>query len=175
MIRLDNNRLRIPFVALAALAVAAVIGGCGGGGASGAGGPAAGEAGEGTETKAEFIKAADAICAREGERIQTEAASHVHSDLNGNAQETNVAIKDLVASIPVVVIPRLESELQEIRGLNPSAGVSETEGAILAAIQELIERTRADPERAIVNTSFSAHSEQVARSNGFKTCGVLVP
>jgi hypothetical protein len=140
----------------------------GGGGEGGSGIPAG-------SPKEEFMFAADKICTEWGKKISAEATKSIQSgDLNGSKKEVAKAVDDLLAGLDQTVIPNLEAEMDELRALPvPSNGV-EAQGAVLTAVQELIDIVEANPE-VVLNGEGLEGPKQLAEENGFRACGQLVP
>jgi hypothetical protein len=120
-----------------------------------------------TRTKAEFIKAADAICGEVEAQIKAGIQPYVQgSNLNSFAKEAP-------AIVQAVVTPNLESEINQIRALQPPADAEGAAGALLTSIQAMIGEAQAKPSEFVLGGKSVTNSEQVAAANGFTVCGGL--
>ena len=143
-------RLILP-VALPAI----VIAGCGGGGG--------GEETASTTTD-EYIVQADAICS------ESDAQNSVaFRQAFGNEQPTTEAAAAYVGD---VLVPALETQLEQVRALEPPEGDAETVNAIWDEIGGVIETMKEDPEGALGIEDPFAEVTPEAEAYGFKSCGV---
>ena len=116
-------------------------------------------------TKAEFLAEADRICFAIESQIEASLDDFVNDDNPDPAQVRRVVER--------IVVPRLRSEVETIRLLDPPpADVDEIE-RILAATERGTERLEADPEAAVDRVPPELRkAERLARAYGSKECGI---
>lgn len=132
---------------LAPLVVAALVclalGGCGGGEDASGGDSTAAASGGQAETietsslsKAEFIKQAEAICAREGEHFLQLISSYMssHAPKSGESEQEVAA-----EGVRQTLLPKFQNQIDQIRELGAPAGEEEEVEAILAAMQRAVD------------------------------------
>lgn len=170
--------------ALATVIAAGAAGGCGGGSGSGGSGGAEGSEGGGASAQAaanvpevsgssiskeEFVKRANALCVKEGDRFIEEAAGF------GERYEAQgkPPAGELAHLVDEVFLPKVEREIKKIAAMGAPSGDEEAVAAVLAAKQEGIEKARAlrDPKSlAQVDTQF-ADARTLAKEYGIGNCG----
>ena len=116
-------------------------------------------------TKAEFLAEADRICFAIESQIEASLDDFVNDDNPDPAQVRRVVER--------IVVPRLRSEVETIRLLDPPpADVDEIE-RILAATERGTERLEADPETAVDRVPPELReAERLARAYGSRECGI---
>ena len=145
-------RLRVYICLMAVLSLAAIVAGCGGG-ESTASEPL---------TKAEFIKAADAICEKADEAQEAELAAYVKK--NPKAEANKAEQTKLVA---IAGLPPVRTEIEELAEL----GVPEEAEALLGEMEKALEESESDPSSVLDSTDnpFTAVEKEAAKF-GFKAC-----
>ena len=151
-----NSRL----IALAAAALALALAACGG------------DSEEtstpgGDDARAEFIAAADAICAETGEEINAETLELFPQGAAANEKQ----LEKLFAE---VTIPALARQYEEIAALPVPEGDEEEVDAILTAADEAIAEAEEDPASLLVlqgaETPFS-EVNRLSTDYGLEVCG----
>lgn len=141
----------------------------GGQGKSGDGGASGGDSGAGgSATKAAFIKEADGICETASAEINQKARATLREGPKGAGKE-GVPAK----IVNQILVPGLEAEVAEVRALSTPAGISGEVEAVLTAIQEAVDRARANPRGFIVQSNPFTKSEKLGKQFGFSACGAL--
>jgi hypothetical protein len=161
-------------VLLAAVASVLVAAGCGtdddGGGETTAAttGPTGVTGATGGEplSKKEFIKQADAICAKGDDKIDRQA-----SRTFGNQEPTEQEIEQFGAA---TVAPNIQQQIDDLRALTPPNGDEEDVAQILDAAQNGIDEIEQDP--SLLNQGSDAggaftEANRLAESYGLDDCG----
>lgn len=121
-----------------------------------------------SQSKEEFIAAADAIC--------TETAAEIDAEVKRRLTglPASPSSKELIALFTKVTLPALERQAEQIEALPAPEGAGEEADAILAAAREAIAESRADPEALLVPQGGSTPFDEVNRLSqqfGFESCG----
>jgi hypothetical protein len=115
-------------------------------------------------TLADFIKAADAVCA--------EAETQIQVGINPYAQRGLQALaKEAPEVVSKVIVPSLEGEMNGIRQLETPGEAQEVQGSLLVDIQAMITESQAKPKDFIFEGESVAKSEESAKAAGFTRCG----
>lgn len=152
--------IRIIALLAGALAIAIVATGCGGGDDSGA---------SSSLTKAEFIKQADAICKKGGESVNEEVEDFAEE----NDFEPNKATKEQQAELLTeVVAANIQSQAEEIDALGAPPGDEAQIEAMLAAVEEGVEKMESEPTLFLSKpTNPLAKGSELAEEYGLEVCG----
>lgn len=143
-------------ICLLALSLAAVAAGCGGG--------------EGTAasslTKAEFIKAADAICEEADKTQDAELKAYLKD--NPKAEASKAGQIKLVASAG---LPSVQSEIEELTELGTPEGEEAEVEALFESMEKALAESESDPSKVLTKAGnpFVALEKQAA-DYGFKAC-----
>jgi hypothetical protein len=119
-------------------------------------------------SKAQFVAAANKICAEKGKAIQAEAVKIIKTAKGPAAKEQKLIAQQ-------AVIPNLEAEIDALRKMGAPSGDSGQVEHILAAIEDTVSRlSSASP--VTVQSSFKANhpyrpGEEIAASYGLTACG----
>lgn len=190
--------LKITLVGLIAVAVA--LGGCGGDGdsgeadAAGSSGQATTTAGDATNagsttrggadggntgsqadgqplTKAQMIKLGDIICQEVSARILS--AWQSEKENYGRGFGAQPSQKQNEESLVDLVLPAIQEEAEEIAELVPPPGDEARIDAIVAALEEGVAKSKANPGLAFGSTSQNPLDEAstLSKQYGFKVCG----
>lgn len=125
------------------LAAILLSAGCGGGGDDGI-------------SKAEFISSADAICKK------------LHDELDAKSQ--GITKRDAaVEFFKDEAIPSAQDEIDQIRALGSPEGDEKTVDALLSAVQDALDRAKADPS-SIDDHTFD-EADKLAQGYGLAECG----
>lgn len=154
-----NERHILPAVITFAIALIAV--GCG----SGSDEPA-------PLSKGEFIKRADAVCAKGETEVQTKFAAYQKTH-KVKARESKSEIEDKKAEIiETIAVPSYQKRLDDIAALGiPDGDEAEIEEFVDAA-NEGIENAEKDPGPVYDGTSKAfAKVDKIAEEYGFEVCG----
>ena len=135
----------IAAICLFALAVAAA--GCGGGS-------------DNTLSKSEFIKKADAICAKDNKRLQ--AAGSKFGQKPSAAQMSQFVRSDLV--------PTLSKQINELRALKAPNKDQDHLNKLFDEVDQGLGRVKANPTLIMKGNPF-AHANAGAKAYGLKVCG----
>lgn len=124
---------------------------------------------EPTGEKAEFIAAADEICA--------EAAVDERAQLSEQFPDTSpeeFTNADVSAIVRDILIPSLENQVERIEELSPPEGEEEQVEEITAALRRGIDELKADPNAVREGGSLPelAEASRMATAYGFEQCGV---
>jgi len=116
-------------------------------------------------TKAEFLHEADRICFAIESQIEASLDDFVNDDHPDPAQVRRVVER--------IVVPRLRSEVQTIRLLDPPPDDADEIERILAATQRGTDQLEADPESAVDRIPAGLREgERLARAYGSEECGI---
>jgi hypothetical protein len=162
--------IRGPIALLAGLlAVALLAVGCGGGGSDSS--SASSEPATSSLSKAAFIKKADEVCKKGGERTQSEFAAYIKEEgISAKNEPTQAQFAEVSEGIQV---PAFKRQAGELRALGAPAGDEAEVTAFVDAIDEGIEKVEeADPKEALESASpMFAKADKLAAEYGFKVCG----
>lgn len=141
--------------ALAATGLAAIaIAGCGGGD----------ESSTAALSKDDFLAQADQICAK-GDQELNDAGQQLAQGGRPSEEDLNQFISD-------TLVPNLESQADQIRGLGAPAGDEEQVNAIVDALDTGIEQIKADPSGAVSGGGGSFDdANKLAQDYGLTDCG----
>jgi hypothetical protein len=117
-----------------------------------------------TTTTDDYISQADAVCSESD--AQNAAAFR---QAFGNEQPTTA---EAAAYVGDVLVPALETQLEQLRALSPPEGDTETVNAIWDRIADVIETMKEDPEASLGIEDPFADVTPEAEAYGFKSCGV---
>jgi len=164
-----RNRTLIASIAFLALAA----GGCGGGKSGGNAGPPTAAAGKSTtaaeakaSTRAKFIAAADAVCARADAR-QEAGFRRYKKENPGSPSSKSWEEKALVA----VGLPPIKVEVEELGDLPAPSGDEDTIEAMIESLEEALKTAEADPGALVTEGSGPfGKASRLAREYGFKAC-----
>jgi hypothetical protein len=156
--RIIDTKNRIIPALLASIAVL-LIAGCGG------------DSDQSTtsDAKAQFIAAGDEICTQSG--AESNAGTQKELDSLGNKEITS---KQLTALFTEVTIPSIEKLYKRIGELTPPPEDADDVKAILAAADQAIKKSKADPDLLASPTGGSTPFDEVNQLEqefGFKVCG----
>lgn len=158
--------MRKRYALLAAVVVlATLVAGCGGGSDS-----TGGTESTSSLTKAEFLKQGNAICAKGNEAIEEGFEKFVkENNIKQNQRPTKA---QLTAVSEEVLIPNVQTEIEEIRALGlPSEGGEEAD-KVLKAAEKGLEEGEEDPTVLANETSGTfAEANKLAREFGLTKCG----
>lgn len=145
--------------------IAGLIAGCGGSDSSSTaatdGGSSTGDGGS-TLSKAEFIKQADALCAKNNTTMAKEAETFTPSSGAKPAEVEEELVTEIYA-------PGIGNQAEEIASLGAPSGDEEEVEAIVEAIEAGTETAEEDPS-TFAQGAF-AESTKLARAYGFEVCG----
>ncbi len=146
------------FSAFTALALAAFAVGCGGETAA-------------PLTKPQFIKQADAICARSDQRFQARYQYFMQHTPNPTLPAER-SMAQWIEIVKTVYGPSIEQEVEELRALAPPRGDQRRVNAILAAIEEGLGKVREDPTVEAQTEAQFKKAVELAREYGLTVCGI---
>jgi hypothetical protein len=161
---------RIIAMLVGALAIA-VIAGCGGGSDSSSTSgesTSSGDGGGSSISKAEFIKKADAICAKGSETANEEAEEFAEDN---NVDTENPTPEQLEEVVSDVVAPNIQIEAEEIAALGAPQGDEAEVEAIVNSVEEAVSALEGDPSKVGEGESPLAEATKLAKSYGLKNCG----
>jgi hypothetical protein len=157
--------MRILALLGAALAVA-LVAGCG---SSDDSTTAGGDEG-GSLTKAEFVKQADAICAKGGKEIN---AGFEEFTQEKGISETKAPPKDVQEeAVEEILIPSIGRQIDEVKALGTPAGDEGELDEVIGAEEEVLEEGEENP-LAMINGESAKEKEanKLASDYGLKVCG----
>ena len=151
---------RIIAMLAGALAIAVVVG-CGGGSDS--------SSDSSSLTKAEFIKQADAICAKGGELLNKEVEDFgEENDIDPN-KTTKEQQEELITEI---VAANVQSQVDEIRTLGAPSGDEAQVETMLDTVEEGVEELESKPNLFLnKKTNPLTRGSDLADKYGLKVCG----
>lgn len=143
---------------------ALVLAGCGGGGDKSEGS----EVNASSISKAQFVKEANAICKKGSDKMHSDYMAF-SNEKNDNPTPSQAEYKEFVNT---VVAPNVTREIDEIRAIGAPKGDEERVEAIIAALEEGLEKTREKPELALsANREIFAQAIKLATAYGLTVCG----
>jgi hypothetical protein len=148
----------IPGVLAACIAAAAIVG-CGGDSA---------ETGAETLTKAEYVKRADAICAK----ANSQQEALLNKEIETRPAQNAASKAEREAFVINAALPPLKDEALQLEELGPPQGGEEKAQALVDALQEAVKEAEADP-LALADAESQAFvpAEELARELGLEVCG----
>jgi hypothetical protein len=157
--------LKIPLLIMT-MAIAAIAGGCGDDDASGGYGGSSDSASD----KAQFVKAANDVCARSKRQIQRDVQEFAASYAASHPDNPSPSAA-LPGGLRQIAIPAVQRQLNEIRELDVPVGEDDQVEAIAAAMQQGIDAAKRQPLRTSTQfvQGFKRFGE-LARRYGLKTC-----
>ena len=126
-----------------------------------------------SEARAQFIAAADQLCAQSG--AETDAATQERVASLGGKEITS---KQLTALFTEVTIPSIEKLYKKVGELTPPPEDADDVQAILTAADKAIKQSKADPDKLASPTDGSTPFDEVNQLEqqfGFKVCGAADP
>jgi hypothetical protein len=154
--------VRLSALPAVALAIVVAVAGCGGSGASG-------DTTTASISKAEFIKKADAICAKGGKQSLSEFLAFEKENKIPEGKEPTTAQWAEIGT--KVLVPALQQQVDEIRRLGSPAGDEAQIEAFLHRGEEAVEKLEENPETAKSPSKVLADAHEVIKGYGFKVCG----
>lgn len=119
-------------------------------------------------TKAGFVAKANAICTKGNAQTQTATAAYVKKfRLGANATPTNAQVAKVADA---VLIPGAQAEIDAIRALGAPSGDQQTVNALLAAVQQAVDKIKRDPASITHNPKLFAPANKLASAYGLKAC-----
>lgn len=118
------------------------------------------------KTKAEYVKAADAVCTKAKSQIEYAIGKFIGGDVSKLAKESSPIVEE-------VAIPRVEEEVAALQSLDVPAAASEAAQGLIAAQEKMIEEAEADPTAFLAEGKASTEARKTAQQLGFAVCGGL--
>ena len=117
-------------------------------------------------TKAEFVKRAEAICAKHKAQVENDLFAYIAK--NTGEKSPSKAVQG--EAVTKTVVPIYRAELEEIEALGAPSDDEDQVGEILSSFEGGIAATEADPVRAFrVSGQFTEFSK-LANAYGLKIC-----
>lgn len=138
-------------------------GGAEGGESSGAAAPAA--------SKAEFVARANALCKKRQQETQNKANEVFSGIKKSSAGNREAGLEGLAEIASKAIVPSLEAEVEDLRGLEAPKGDEAPVEALIASIEVITAEAREDPKAFISNPNAFAKPEKLARASGLDSCG----
>jgi hypothetical protein len=142
----------------AAVSVALITTGCGGSSSTSA------------LTKAEFIKKADAACAKGSEQIKAEAAAYLKKS-DGGKKQLGLNEAKYIYINEKILLPVLQQGVEEARALGAPSGEEDKVNAMLDAFEKGVEKGMEDPVALFSSSNPLAKGSEMLGKYGFKSCG----
>lgn len=117
-------------------------------------------------TKQEYISEADAICAEGDAEITAALEEQFPTGLSEQP-----SIEEQREFISTTVADGFESQLDQLRELNPPEADAEQVNAILDELDALVDTARNDPDALISGDAGGNQAGQLAQDYGFTDCG----
>jgi hypothetical protein len=143
-------------------------------GASGCGGGSdGGEISTSSLSKAEFIKRADAICAKGQQQVERNFGAYAKkTNLNVQQVTKNPTKQQVDGLVHSVLLPAIKQEVTQIRALGAPRGDEDKIEAMLAAVEEGIETAEDLPRTVLEKTDVAfGVSSRLAKEYGLVACG----
>lgn len=147
--------------AMTLVLLAAVVAGCGGGDDTSSETSAA-------LTKAEFIKQADAICAKGEKALEGEAEEFAEENDVDVEKPTKAQQEEVIAD---VVAPGVRKQAEEIADLGAPEGDEESVEAIVEAVETGSDELESDPAKLLEGDNPLGEGSKLAREYGLEECG----
>jgi hypothetical protein len=120
-------------------------------------------------TKAALIKQGDAICLQANGRRLAALGPYITEAKEGKPLPPKPKQEELVIDL---VLPPFQEEAEELAELNPPQGDEPKLEALVGAIEEAVERGKADPSSILSGASSQfGEAEKLGKAYGFKQCG----
>jgi hypothetical protein len=163
------------------LVIGLIAAGCG----SGSGSDSTASSGETASTttpatspigKAEFIKKADAACAKGKKQVETEFAAYLKKNKIKEIPEAKEAKAQAAGReaevIETIALPALQQQVDEIRALGFPDGEEDQVEPFLDAVEEGIEKIEEDPQAFFSGADeVFGKADKLAVKYGLKVCG----
>ncbi len=153
---------RLVQILIAGCAAAFVVAGCGSSG---------GDTSTASLTKAEFVKRADAICAKGNKQLQVQVVGYAKKvGWSGKTPPTDAQATEIASTI---LIPSVQSQHDKIDALGAPSGEEDQVNAILTALQDAIDQAKKDPA-ALVRQPHDptfTKADKLAQDYGLTVCG----
>jgi hypothetical protein len=153
--------MRLNALLAVGLATVVALAGCGGSGSA--------DTTAAAISKAEFIKKADAICAKGQKRSQSELNAFAKENNASGAKEPTTAEWAEIGT--QILVPALQRQLDEVRQLGSPAKDEEQIDEYLDQSEEAIEKLEEDPGEAKSPSKLLADAHKTIKGYGFKVCG----
>lgn len=147
-------------VLAAAAAILMIVAGCGGGSDS--------SSDSASLSKAQFIKQADAICAKGDKESSKEVEAFVEENNVDTSKPTKKQQEEVITD---VVAPNVQGQVEEISDLGAPEGDEKQIEAMVDAVEEGVEEIEADPTKLIEGKNPLGKGSKLAKEYGLKTCG----
>ncbi len=147
------------------VAIAVIAAGCG----SSSSGSTSSESSS-SLTKAEFIKAADAVCEKGNESITGEAEEFAEENNIDTEKPTTAEQEEVVSE---VVGPAIRQQAEDISALGAPSGEEAEVEAIVEAVEAGAEEAEEDPGSLVEGEGGGpfAEANKLAKAYGLKVCG----
>jgi hypothetical protein len=120
-------------------------------------------------TKAAFLKQADAVCAKNVERIESSFA--VFEKKHGGFEKAS-SVDAMAEFSDATIIPALKSEAEKLRALGAPSGDEDKINEILDTFEEGIEEREAKLEDPSIDVVAVHKADEMANKYGLKVCVV---
>ena len=148
-------------IAISVVAVGVLAAGCGGGDDTSSETSAA-------LSKAEFVKQADAICAKGNEAIEGEVEEFAEDNDVDIEKPTAEQQEEVIAD---VVAPATRQQIEEIAELGVPSGDEEQIEAMIESVETGTDELEEQPELLLEEKNPLADGSKLARAYGLKECG----
>jgi len=118
------------------------------------------------QTKAEFIAAANALCAKRRQRAQAKLSRIFRSAPRNESKQAG-----LQRTVETAIAPEMEAEAEELRALGAPRGDEEAVEAIVKALEAVVAEAREDPAAFVNQPGVFKSAERAARAYGLDVCG----
>jgi hypothetical protein len=132
-----------------------------------------GGAGTPNDPKSAFVEEANDVCTESNKEIQSQIQAFINNSSKGGQLSKSEEEEGLADLINEVVAPGMEEEIEDIRALGLPAGDEQQVEAILAAMQDAVERAQADPKAFGEQAEPFKTPERLAVEYGLGACGGL--
>ena len=120
-------------------------------------------------SKAEFIEQADAICSKANDSISEEAEAYAED--NGISTDKEPSDEEKEEIVVEVIVPAIETQVDEIEELGAPSGDEETITAIVEGIRTASSETADDPSLAFGSPTPFEDVNKEAQDYGLEVCG----
>ncbi|MBA3864939.1 MAG: hypothetical protein H0X42_01105 [Solirubrobacterales bacterium] len=165
----DQLSKRLIAMLAGVVAIAVIAAGCGSSSSSDSTGGGE-ESSSSSLTKAEFIKAGDAICLESNEALEGEANEFAEENGIDIGKPTTEQQEEVVSE---VVAPAIREQAEGISELGAPSGEEEEVEAIVDAVENGAEEAEEEPSSLVEAEGGGpfAEANELANAYGFKVCG----
>lgn len=126
----------------------------------------------GSLSKAEFIKQANAVCAKGREQLEKKAAAFLEEAGENPAKPSEGSPE--VEFLEETYIPSFEQQIDDVSAIGAPAGDEKEIGAFLQALQDTLDKAAEEPQGIITGGITLDKAAKLASAYGLKNCAVFL-